>query len=185
MALTRARHSTRYDPDLTKIVVPDPALVLLIGPSGAGKSTFAATHFRPREIVSSDAIRGMLTDDESDQRSSSDAFALVGLIVNGRLKRRRMTVVDATNLYAPGRKGYRRTASRYGIPTIAVCFDLPLAAYHEWNSARAERIVNRLVVEDQAARMEAEMARVRAEGYAAVYVLNDQDLKSGVAVERI
>ena len=32
-------------------------LVLLIGPSGAGKSTYAAEHYDPAEIVSSDAIR--------------------------------------------------------------------------------------------------------------------------------
>jgi predicted kinase len=152
--------------------LPDPALVLLIGPSGAGKSTFAAAHFRPTEIVSSDALRGMLTDDEGDQAASSDAFRLVGLIVNGRLNRRRMTVVDATNLYAPGRKGYRRAASRRGIPTIAICFDLPLSSYHARNAARPDRIVDVAVVEDQASRMPDVRDALQREGYHAVHLVS-------------
>ena len=103
-------------------MLPDPALVLLIGPSGAGKSTFAAAHLKQTEIVSSDDLRAMLTDDAGEQEASSDAFKIVGLLVNGRLRRKRMTVVDATNLHGPGRLGYRRVASRYGIPTIAIAF---------------------------------------------------------------
>jgi protein phosphatase len=164
--------------------LPDPALVLLIGPSGAGKSTFAAAHFMPTEVVSSDALRGMLTDDEADQAASSDAFRLLGLIVNGRLKRGRTTVVDATNLYAPGRNGYRRAASRHGIPTIAICFDLSLSSYHARNAARPDRLVADEVVADQAARMSAELERLDNEGYAAIYILTEADLLAGVTVER-
>ena len=33
-------------------------LVALIGPSGSGKSTFASRHFKPTEVVSSDACPG-------------------------------------------------------------------------------------------------------------------------------
>jgi predicted kinase len=32
-----------------RLVVPDPALVLLVGPSGAGKSTFVLRHFGPTD----------------------------------------------------------------------------------------------------------------------------------------
>ena len=40
--------------------LPDPALVVLVGPSGAGKSTWAAARYRAAEIVSSDALRGIV-----------------------------------------------------------------------------------------------------------------------------
>lgn len=49
------------------ISIPNLSLVILIGPSGSGKSTFARKHFRPTEVLSSDACRGMVCDDENDQ----------------------------------------------------------------------------------------------------------------------
>ena len=170
---------------LTSIVLPDPALVLLIGPSGAGKSTFAAAHFMRTEVVSSDDVRAMLTDDPGDQEASSDAFKIVALLVSGRLRRGRMTVVDATNLHAPSRLGYRRVASRYGIPAIAIDFDLPTIAYHARNATRPDRLVADGVVADQAARMAEELARLENEGYSAVYVLSESSLAAGVSVERV
>lgn len=40
------------------LAVPDLSLVVLIGATGSGKSTFAARHFRPTEVLSSDFCRG-------------------------------------------------------------------------------------------------------------------------------
>ncbi len=45
-----------------QIKIPKLSLVVLIGPSGSGKSTFARSHFKPTEILSSDACRGMVSD---------------------------------------------------------------------------------------------------------------------------
>ena len=50
-----------------QIEIPNLSLVVLIGPSGSGKSTFARRHFLPTEILSSDACRAMVSDDENDQ----------------------------------------------------------------------------------------------------------------------
>jgi protein phosphatase len=50
-----------------KITIPDFCLVVLIGASGSGKSTFALRHFKRTEIVSSDACRGLVDDDENSQ----------------------------------------------------------------------------------------------------------------------
>ena len=78
------------------ITYPDTALVLLVGPSGSGKSTFAARHFAPSEILSSDAARRMVADDAGAQNASEDAFTLLHHWLDLRLKRRRFTVVDST-----------------------------------------------------------------------------------------
>ena len=51
---------------MAKLTIPELSLVVLVGPSGAGKSTFARTHFRPTEVVSSDRCRGLVSDDEND-----------------------------------------------------------------------------------------------------------------------
>ncbi|MGZ6345348.1 MAG: AAA family ATPase, partial [Candidatus Limnocylindrales bacterium] len=56
------------------IELPVPCLVLLVGPTGAGKTTFAARHFRPTEVLSSDRFRALVADDEADLSATADAF---------------------------------------------------------------------------------------------------------------
>lgn len=60
-----------------RIDLPELCLVALIGPSGSGKSTFARRQFKPTEIVSSDACRGIVSDDENSQDATGDAFDLL------------------------------------------------------------------------------------------------------------
>ena len=72
-------------------------------PSGAGKSAWAAAHFRPEQIVSSDALRALVGVSGDDQRAGTDAFAVLDLVVDRRLARRLLTVVDTLGL-DPGRR---------------------------------------------------------------------------------
>jgi protein phosphatase len=166
------------------VVIPKPALVLLVGPSGAGKSTFGAAHFKRAEIVSSDFLREMVADDPSDQTASAEAFKLMALIANGRLRRRLTTVIDATNLRAANRKRLRQVASRYGIPTVAIAFDFPVDVYIEHNRLRRDRIVDAEVVADQAERMTEAVTHLAEERYAAVYVIQDEEMLRSVSVKR-
>jgi hypothetical protein len=48
------------------LTIPELALIVLIGPSGAGKSTFAHRHFRPTQVLSSDACRALVADSDTD-----------------------------------------------------------------------------------------------------------------------
>lgn len=157
------------------LTIPEPALVLLIGPAGAGKSTFAAAHFKPVEIVSSDHLRGLLANDPDDQSASADAFRILTLMVAGRLKRRLTTVVDATSLRAANRRRYRELAARCDVPVVAVAFDLSPRAYHDRNRSRAGRVVDDDVVERQIDQMARTVAALPSEGYSALYVLRDGD----------
>ena len=77
-----------------EITLPHLALLVLAGPSGSGKSTFAAQHFLPTQIVSSDAMRALISDDEADQSVSGPAFELLHDVVSKRLAAGRLTVVD-------------------------------------------------------------------------------------------
>jgi len=166
------------------VTIPDPALVLLIGPSGAGKSTFAVAHFKPTEVISSDAVRAMLADDPAAQDASAEAFRILSMLANGRLKRRLLTVIDATNLRAVGRKQFRSLAARYGIPTVAIAFDLPPELYAEHNRKRPDRVVDAEVVADQSERMREAMTDLVAEDYAALHVFRDADAVRDSTVER-
>ena len=68
-----------------RIGIPELALVVLIGVTGSGKSTFARRHFLPTEILSSDACRGLVADDENDQGATRDAFEVLHFIGSKRL----------------------------------------------------------------------------------------------------
>jgi predicted kinase len=81
----------------TILQIPDFAVVVLIGISGSGKSTFAARHFLPSEILSSDAFRAMVSDDENDQAATTDAFDALHYLAAVRLRRRKLVVIDATD----------------------------------------------------------------------------------------
>ncbi|MEP7379954.1 MAG: AAA family ATPase [Chloroflexota bacterium] len=166
------------------ITIPDPALVLLIGPAGAGKSTFAAAHFQPVEIVSSDHLRGLLSNDPADQSASAEAFRILVLMVSGRLKRRLTTVIDATSLLAANRSRYRAIAARHGVPVIAVAFDLPVATFFARNRERSGRVVSEEVVERQVDQMVRALTSLPAEHYAALFVLKAPET-AGIVIDRV
>jgi len=109
----------------TVIRLPDPCLVVLVGAAGAGKSTFAAAHFAPGEVLSSDAYRGRIAGDPTDQRVTGAAFAALHRELRRRLADRRLTVVDATSVQRRARLALLREASAAGVPAVAVVLDLP------------------------------------------------------------
>ena len=169
---------------MLSLQIPDPSLILLIGPSGAGKSTFAARHFNQTEIISSDRCRAMVCDDEGDQSFNGAAFGLLHHIARVRLAARRLAVIDATNLETRARRRLLRIASDTGVPPVAIAFDVPLEKCLERNLARSGRVVDEDVIALHAARFEWATARLRLEGYARIYVLNEANFNDAV-IERI
>ena len=86
--------------------LPDPALVVLVGASGSGKSTWAESHFRAQEVVSSDALRGIVGSGPHDLDASSDAFGVLETVVAARLGRGLTTVVDTLGLDQARRRAW-------------------------------------------------------------------------------
>ena len=153
---------------MATLVIPEPALILLLGASGSGKSTFARKHFKPTEVVSSDHCRALVCDDENDQSASRDAFEVLRLIVGKRLARGRLTVVDATNVQASARRGLRAIAERHSVPVIAIVLDLPEKLCIAHNGERRTRVVPAAVIRRQIRDLKASLPGLAKEGYAQV-----------------
>ena len=107
------------------IAVPELSLVVLVGISGSGKSTFARRHFAPTQVLSSDAFRGMVADDENDQSASADAFDALHYVAGKRLRAGRLTVVDATNVQPHARAGLVALAREHDVLPVAIVLDVP------------------------------------------------------------
>ena len=163
-----------------RLSIPDPSLVLLIGPSGAGKSTFASRHFRPTEIISSDRCRALIVDDESDQSVSGEAFSILRHIARERLRRSRLTVIDATSLQYRSRRPLLRMARSVRVPTVAIVFNLGRDTYFANNLARLDRQIPAAAIEKQLAEFETAHARLAREGYANIYELDATTLNEAV-----
>ena len=156
--------------------LPELSLILLIGSTGAGKSTFARRLFRPTEVVSSDACRGLVADDENDQSASGDAFELLHYLVAKRLKRGLLTVVDATNVQAEGRKPLVALARQYHVLPVAIVLDVPDAVAHARNAHRPDRRhLGPHVVARHRQELRRSLRNLRDEGFRHVFHLRGVD----------
>ena len=120
--------------------LPAPCLVVLVGPGASGKSTWAAEHFPPEAVVSSDRLRAVVGAGEDDVTASADALRLVDEIVALRVGRGLTTVVDTLGLDAGRRAAWRDLARAAGVPCVAVAFDTPAGECRERNRSRSKRI---------------------------------------------
>jgi protein phosphatase len=152
-----------------------PSIVVLCGPAACGKSTFAARHFRPTQIISSDWARACVCDDERDQRFNAQAFALVHFLIEQRLTLNRLCVVDSTALTNPARSELLNLARRFQVPIVAVLFKVPVETCIA-RDAQRERSVGQIVVERQYQNFLLAQEAIRKEGFDQVLELQDEDL---------
>jgi len=169
---------------MTTLEIPDFALVVMIGASGSGKSTFAARHFAPTEVISSDHCRALVIDDETDQSISGDAFDLVKAIAEKRLKHRRLTVIDATNVRAADRKGWIELARRWHALPVAVVIDPGIDTCFERNKARPNRDFGIGVVQRMASEIRKGLGGLQREGFRQVWKLTSEAEIDAARVQR-
>jgi protein phosphatase len=167
-----------------QVKIPDFSLVVLIGATGSGKSTFAARHFLPTEIISSDRCRGLITDDEMDQSATPDAFELVHAIAAKRLARRRLAVIDATSVRPEDRKQLIALARRYHALPTALVFDLPESICLARNQIREDRKIPDKVVRDHVQRLRRSLRGLDREGFRGVHVMHSEEEVAAVELTR-
>ena len=111
-------------------------IVVLVGLPGSGKSTYLER--LGVAGLSSDGIRRLLADDETDQTIHDRVFGTLRYLLRQRLALgRRVTYIDATNLTRQERKPYLAIGAAFGCEVEAVFFDVPLEVCRARNRARA------------------------------------------------
>ena len=182
------KHASR-EKNLTKpqgkLKIPEPSLVLLVGPSGSGKSTFAHKHFKPTEILSSDFCRGLVSDDETDQAATNDAFEVLHFIAAKRLAAGKLTVIDATNVQVEARKPLVALAREYHYLTVAIVFNMPTKLCQERNKARPDRNFKPHVIRQQSQQLRRSLRNLKREGFRNfLYVMSTPEAVEAAQVER-
>jgi protein phosphatase len=167
-----------------RLTVPDLSLVVLVGASGSGKSSFAAKHFLPTEVLSSDECRGLVADDENDQAATNDAFDVLHYIAGKRLALGRLTVVDATNVQPEARKPLVALARRHHCLPVAIVLDVSEQLCHERNRSRPDRDFGPHVVRRQSQQLRRSLRSLKREGFRTVHVLRSPDQIEAATIER-
>lgn len=150
-----------------RVTIPSDAVVLLMGAAGSGKSTFAEKSFFPSEILSSDALREIITSDPTNQRYNSEVFAFLHDLLGLRAKQGLLTVVDATNVMPNARKTVREIAALHGRPVAVLVMNTSLEDCHLQNAKRQRRVPADVINRHYAQFSDA-LTQLDAEGYWAV-----------------
>ena len=101
-------------------------MIVLVGPSGSGKSTWGEANVPADWIVSSDQLRAMVGTGQHDMRASTDAFEVLDMIVERRMRRRLTTIIDTLGMDADRRAKWITDAKRHNLPCFAIGFEVTL-----------------------------------------------------------
>ncbi|NQV27793.1 MAG: polynucleotide kinase-phosphatase, partial [Rhodopirellula sp.] len=167
------------------ISIPNLSLVVLIGPSGSGKSTFARKHFLSSEVLSSDACRAMVSDDENDQTVTNHAFELLHFIAAKRLTLGRLVVVDATNVQPEARRPLVQLARKFHCLPVAIVLNAPEDVCHERNRERDDRSFGSHVVRQQRSQLRRSLKGLKREGFRHIFIMDSVDEIDSATVERV
>lgn len=158
-----------------QIELPEFVLIALIGPSSSGKTTFARSHFPHTQVLSSDVFREMVSDDETDQSVSRDAFELLYHTAEKRLAHRRTTVIDAANLQRKDQKKIVDLAKAQNVHAAAIVLNIPEKVLLKRNAARKNRMLPESVMKSQISAFRRGMRGLKKEGFRFVYVLDGEE----------
>ncbi len=166
------------------ITIPELSLVVLVGATSSGKSSFARKHFLPTEVISSDACRAMVADDENALDVNQPAFAVMHAVASARLGLRRLAVIDATNVQKEARRPLVELARDNDVLAVAIVFDLQESVLQQRSRERPDRNLGPHVVRNQIFQLHRSARDLQREGFRYVTILRSQEEVDAAVVER-
>lgn len=167
------------------INLPELCLVALVGATSAGKSTFAARHFLPSEVLSSDFFRALVSDDEGSLEATGDAFDALFYVAGKRLARGRLTVIDATSVRPDDRRRLVELARAHDVLPVAIVLDLPKNVLEARHAARPERDFGAEVISRHVAELRRTMRGMGKEGFRHIWTLRTPEEVDATKIQRV
>ena len=132
----------------------------MVGVSGSGKSTFAnglktslkLENGRDVVLVETDAIRGELTNDPTDQSKNSEVFSLAQQRVSSALRSGKNAIIDATSVSVKDRKLWVSIGKNTNSEVRAYFINTSLETAKKRNLSR-QRVVPDFVIDRQLSRL--------------------------------
>ena len=109
-------------PDDAALLTPPLCLVVLMGRSETGKAAWAQAAFPDDVVLSSDHVRGPLTDDVSSRAAASQTLDTLDVLVRNKLEDGHRVILDATHLEERERRWWFSLTRAHSIPSIVVLF---------------------------------------------------------------
>jgi predicted kinase len=184
--MDRARGNSAYPPTL---ILPHRTLLVLCGPAGSGKSTFAqrlvAKHrhkgFQTTMIVSSDACRALICDDEANQQVNRDTFDLFYYIIGKRMYQDRFTIADSTALLPDARHRLLDLAQRHHYSKYLLILNVSFETCMLRDQQR-KRKVGEEVITYHSGLLKQTLLDVPSENWNGVSLLDEQSMEASIDI---
>ena len=184
--MDRARENSVHPPTL---ILPYRTLLVLCGPAGSGKSTFAqqiiARHrnkgSQATMVVSSDACRALVCDDEANQQVNRDTFDLFYYIIGKRMYQNRFTIADSTALLPDARQRLLELAQRHHYHKHLFIFNVPFETCMQRDLQR-KRKVGEQVIAYHSGLLKQALLNASGEHWDGISLLNEQNMEVNVEV---
>ncbi|HLV82014.1 MAG TPA: AAA family ATPase, partial [Chthonomonadaceae bacterium] len=117
-----------------------------------------------------------------DQTATKDAFDALHYLADIRLRRRKLVVIDATNVQEEARKPLLEVAARNDALAVAIVLDIPERLCRERNRERADRNFGPHVLANQGRNLRQSLRTLKREGFHYVFTLNETQVEGARVV---
>jgi protein phosphatase len=107
-----------------------------------------------------------VSDDESHQAATADAFEVLRLIAQKRLAAGKLTVIDATNVQKEARKPLLELAKGQHVLAVVIVLDVPAEICQARNAGRTDRRFGTRVIRQQVAQLKKSLRHLDPRAFA-------------------